>query len=372
MARDTLPRLRSAGLQLFSEQWYDAVSVAEICRRAGVSNGAFYRYFPGKERLFSVLLEDFLATLEQDLAEVGGSSLRARLRGFVHVVAGAARRYAGEVKMFREGQYRFPQLEEQIRALYLKTVEGIYERPLSEVEYIYLLSGLRFVATRSLLSGLIVDEELLTELLITGVFRDGGHPGAGGVRLVEPPPPLPSVAASPEERLLQDAVALIGERGFFAVQVVDIARAAGYSVGTFYNHFAGKDSFLAELVRDIGRRTRRFLRLHQNPEEPRLLQEIHGVWNFLCFFSRHPEYYEIVREAEFVVPQSVRDYYDSFEQGYTVNLSETPPHQRATVANFLMGVSHYLGIEVLFQRRVSDVAGAVRELGRLMARGLPE
>jgi len=51
VARDTLPRLQSAGLGLFSEQWYEIVSVAEICRRAGVSNGAFYRYFPGKEEL---------------------------------------------------------------------------------------------------------------------------------------------------------------------------------------------------------------------------------------------------------------------------------------------------------------------------------
>jgi len=366
MARDTLPRLRSAGLRLFSEQWYDAVSVAEICRRAGVSNGAFYRYFPGKEKLFFVLLEDFLATLERDLAGVTGDSARERLRSFVQVVAGAARRYAGEVNMFREGQYRFPQFEERIRALYVATAERIYNRAISEVEYIYLLSGLRFVATRSLLSGLEVDEELVVGLLSNGVFEATDEV----VDLPTLPEPEAPGGDSPHARLLHEAVGLIGEHGFYAVQVVDIARAAGYSVGTFYNHFSGKDSFLAELVRDIGRRTRHFLREHQVATQSRWLQEIQGMWNFLHFFSRHPEYYEIVREAEFVVPESVHEYYKAFERGYLPTLSTISPDQRATVANFLMGISHYLGIEVLFQRRVDHVPEAVRELGHLLTHGL--
>jgi AcrR family transcriptional regulator len=368
MARDTLPRLRSAGLQVFSEEWYDAVSVAEICRRAGISNGAFYRYFPGKTELFFALLENFLVTLEGELAGVTGATVKERLRRFVHVVAGAARRYAGEVKMFREGQYRFPQFEERIRTLYVATAERIYGRTISEVEYLYLLSGLRFVATRSLLSGLEPDEELLVELLFNGVFEAGVEP----IRLATLPEPDALESDSPHERLLHEAVGLIGERGFYAVQVVDIARAAGYSVGTFYNHFSGKDSFLAELVRDIGTGTRHFLRTHQVPTQSRWHQEVQGIWNFLHYFSRHPEYYEIVREAEFVVPQSVREYYDAFERGYVANLSELPPDQRAITANFLMGISHYLGIEVLYQKRVTDVAGAVRDLGRLLAHGLSE
>ncbi len=368
MARDTLPRLRSAGLQLFSEEWYDAVSVAEICRRAGMSNGAFYRYFPGKRELFFVLLETFLGKLERDLVGVTGDTVKERLRSFVRVVAGAARRYAGEVKMFREGQYRFPQFEERIRALYVATAERIYGRTITEVEYLYLLSGLRFVATRSLLSDLEPDEDLLAELLFNGIFQATDEV----IGLTTLPEPDALEGDSPHDRLLHKAVGLIGERGFYAVQVVDIARAAGYSVGTFYNHFSGKDSFLAELVRDIGRRTRHFLRTHQIRTQSRWHQEVHGMWNFLHYFAGHPEYYEIVREAEFVVPQSVREYYDAFEHGYVSSLCDVPPHQRAVVANFLMGISHYLGIEVLFQKRVTDVAGAVRDLGRLLAHGLSE
>lgn len=368
MARDTLPRLRSAGLGLFSEQWYEVVSVAEICRRAGVSNGAFYRYFPGKEELFFALLEEFLRKFADELDGVAGASLEERLRGFVRVVAGAADRYAGEVTVFREGQYRFPQFEERLRALYVDTAERIYGRRISEVEYLYLLSGLRFVSTRSLVSDLEIDEEFLVQLLLHGVFEPTGE----ALILELLPEPLPPSSASPAERLLHEAVELIGERGFYAVQVVDIARAAGYSVGTFYNHFAGKDQFLGELVREIGHLTRHYLRAHQPSASSRWLQEVQGMWNFLNYFSRHPEYYEIVREAEFVVPESVRDYYDAFERGYITRLSSVPSARRSLVANFLMGISHYLGIEVLFQRRVPDIATTVRELGALLAHGLPQ
>ncbi len=366
MARDTLPRLQAAGLGLFSEHWYEIVSVAEICRRAGVSNGAFYRYFPGKEELFFTLLEDFLRRFEEDLSGIEGDSLEDRLRGLVRVVAGAAHRYAGEVTMFREGQYRFPRFEERLRSLYVSTVERIYQRPISEVEYLYLLSGLRFVSTRSLSSGLEIDEQLLVELLLHGVFAPTGE----APELEPPPDPSPPEEASPRERLLHDAVGLIGERGFYAVQVVDIARAAGYSVGAFYNHFPGKDDFLVELVHEIGHITRHYLREHQSETSSRWVQEVEGMWNFLNYFSRHPEYYEIVREAEFVVPDSVRDYYDAFEHGYVSRLTAFPEERRSLVANFLMGISHYLGIEVLFQKRVTDVPTAVRELGTLLAHGV--
>jgi AcrR family transcriptional regulator len=155
------------------------------------------------------------------------------------------------------------------------------------------------------------------------------------------------------------------------VQVVDIARAAGYSVGTFYNHFPGKEQFLAELVHEIGHLTRHYLRQHLSSANSRWLQEVQGMWNFLAYFSRHPEYYEIVREAEFVVPDSVRAYYDAFEHGYVTRLTGIAPEHRSLVANLLMGISHYLGIQVLFQRRVTDTAAAVRELGTLLARGIP-
>ncbi|RLE38594.1 TetR/AcrR family transcriptional regulator, partial [Candidatus Acetothermia bacterium] len=55
----TQERLLQAAEQTFGELGYHDASVAEICRRAGVAHGTFYRYFAGKEEIFIRLIEGF-------------------------------------------------------------------------------------------------------------------------------------------------------------------------------------------------------------------------------------------------------------------------------------------------------------------------
>jgi AcrR family transcriptional regulator len=51
----TLAALVEAGLELFEQQGYDATTVAQIARAAGVTEMTFFRYFAAKEHL---LLDD--------------------------------------------------------------------------------------------------------------------------------------------------------------------------------------------------------------------------------------------------------------------------------------------------------------------------
>ena len=51
----TLAALVEAGLDLFERQGYEATTVAQIARAAGVTEMTFFRYFPAKEHL---LLDD--------------------------------------------------------------------------------------------------------------------------------------------------------------------------------------------------------------------------------------------------------------------------------------------------------------------------
>jgi AcrR family transcriptional regulator len=162
----------------------------------------------------------------------------------------------------------------------------------------------------------------------------------------------------------------MGRRGFLDMQIADVAREADLSVGTFYKRFDSKEAFLAEMVRRIGRRTRHYLSVHAPAAGTRIDREVIGMWNFLSYFRHHPEYYDIVREAEFVVPYAVKEYYDAFERGYVERLTTYPMEQRRIVANFLMGLSHYLGIEVLFGHRVSDPRRMVEALGELLSHGI--
>lgn len=60
-AVDTDEKIRSAALALFDAARFEAVSVAAICRAAGVSNGSFFHAFATKEALGAAL---FLSALE--------------------------------------------------------------------------------------------------------------------------------------------------------------------------------------------------------------------------------------------------------------------------------------------------------------------
>ncbi|MDA3951684.1 MAG: TetR/AcrR family transcriptional regulator [Spirochaeta sp.] len=365
MATATVERIREAALELFSSYWFESVSVAQICRRAGVSNGVYYRYYRNKDELFEYLLDDFLKRFGADLDGVGGADRSERLSSFVATVSGAARRYAGQVTMFREGQYRRPVYEQQLRELYVAALQRVLGRSVTEAEYLFVLSGLRFIATRSLYHDLAMDDELLQRILERGVF-----PEARKVPLVEAPPPAEHERAGDSgEALVAAGLRLLGKQDFFSVQVSDIAREAGFSVGTFYKRFESKERFLAEVVRVIGRDTRHYLTLHAPDHGTRLDRELLGMGNVLSYFGHHRECYDIVREAEFVVPEAVKAYYDAFERGYTGTLTGYPEQQRPLVANFLMGLYHYLGIEVLFSSRVQDPHRLIEELGELLAHG---
>jgi len=73
---ETRLRLLEVAQERFTQHGYDATGVAEICRHAGVSKGAFYHHFPSKQALFLALLDRWLDKLDERLA-----ALRARAPG---------------------------------------------------------------------------------------------------------------------------------------------------------------------------------------------------------------------------------------------------------------------------------------------------
>ncbi|MFW6209712.1 MAG: TetR/AcrR family transcriptional regulator, partial [Spirochaetota bacterium] len=161
-------------------------------------------------------------------------------------------------------------------------------------------------------------------------------------------------------------------RGYYHINVYDVAKEAGFSVGTFYLYFPSKENFLAEIVRTIGTRTRRFISVNLNTSLNRTEQEIQGMYLFYEHFKQNRSYYSIVREAEFVVNEEVTAYYDKFERGYNKTLNHIKTEDKKLVANALMGISHYFGIESIFSRNVDDIQSTILHIGRLLYQGLAE
>lgn len=93
-------------------------------------------------------------------------------------------------------------------------------------------------------------------------------------------PPISQQAPGKRERILEAAITVFAERGFYHARVSEVAREAGVAGGTIYNYFENKDDLLISLFEDrmqtiladfrseldgiagAGDRLRRFIELH--------------------------------------------------------------------------------------------------------------
>jgi len=73
---ETRNTILDTSLALFSQNGYDATSVAQICQDAQVSKGAFYHHFSSKQELFLALMETWLDSVV-GLFQAAGNSAEA-------------------------------------------------------------------------------------------------------------------------------------------------------------------------------------------------------------------------------------------------------------------------------------------------------
>lgn len=101
---ETRARILQAAMECFAQYGYDAVGVAEICRRAGVTKGGFYHHFPSKQALFLELLNRWLGGLatQMEATRRGAATVPEGLRqmaGMARHVFDAAR---GQIPLYLE------------------------------------------------------------------------------------------------------------------------------------------------------------------------------------------------------------------------------------------------------------------------------
>ena len=69
------PRLLAAAKEEFLKNGYEKTSLAVICKTAGVTTGALYKRFSGKEDLFSALVSDTIREMEEYISGIGEMDL---------------------------------------------------------------------------------------------------------------------------------------------------------------------------------------------------------------------------------------------------------------------------------------------------------
>ncbi len=66
---ETRSNILEAALECFAQRGYEATGVAEICKRASVTKGAFYYHFPSKQAVFLELFNRWLEGISKQLTE---------------------------------------------------------------------------------------------------------------------------------------------------------------------------------------------------------------------------------------------------------------------------------------------------------------
>ncbi|MBN1519519.1 MAG: TetR/AcrR family transcriptional regulator [Spirochaetales bacterium] len=373
-ARDSI---EASAIRLFSERWYSSVSVAEICRDAGVSNGIFYKYYDNKENLIRTILDDVIAAIALALEGVDGPDPAARLSSMASILVGFAAEHRDLIIVFREGQYRYFEYERRLVDLYRAVLGKALGRPVTMADYLFALGGIRFAGVRSALHGTPLSLPALGHMLAQGIFPGLAWDSKAVFGIAATPSPV-ALAESARERMIHAGKRLFGENDYHAVNIYQITEAAGLAVGSFYRHFKSKDEFFRALIDEAGHEIRRFISTNLRPGLNRLERELQGMYLFAAFLSMDRWCYNIVREGEFVAPDRVRAYYGAFENGYRkqgtdgmdARRAESDPLWEDTAIQFMLGISHYFGIELLFEGLGRGARGVIEGVAKLLSRGL--
>jgi AcrR family transcriptional regulator len=376
---ETAERLVTAAVACFSRKWYGTVSVAEICREAGLSNGVFYRYFSDKEALFKVILGRVLDQIKETVETVEGATPRERVCHLAEGLFQFTRNHGDLVSVFREGQYRFFEYERRLVAIYTRGLSHALGKEIGLAEYLFALGGIRFCAIRSASGASPAHLKATCGILTDGLFRGLKADSAKVFGGTATPLPL-ALEEGVRERLLRSGRKLFGEKGYFETNIHEVTDGAQLSVGAFYTYFESKETFYAELIALVGRDVRGFISRNLTaPGSPPLNAlefELRGLWLWLVYLSIDKNCYNIVREAEFVLPATVREYYGAFAKGYRKRrgkLSVTraaPGVDEDTAIEYLMGLAHYFGMEAAFDDSPLNARTLVETIGVYLAQGL--
>ncbi len=101
-SEETRTHILEAALRRFASLGYSAASVDDICVAAGVSKGAFYHHFPGKQALFLELLNQWLDTIDAGLEAARQQTVPETLLAFTDMLPGIFAAADGRLPMFLE------------------------------------------------------------------------------------------------------------------------------------------------------------------------------------------------------------------------------------------------------------------------------
>lgn len=178
-------------------------------------------------------------------------------------------------------------------------------------------------------------------------------------------------------KLLESAETVFAELGYHDASIVKITEAAGVGQGTFYLYFASKKEIFDELVLDLNARVRHAMTEAAAAGTTRAERELLGFGAFFRFTAEHPALYRIIRQAEFVSPETLVVHYERLTDGYVAGLrsamdaGEVAEGDPEVLAWSLMGIGELVGMRwILWNGEREMPEGVFDELARIIVRTL--
>ena len=179
------------------------------------------------------------------------------------------------------------------------------------------------------------------------------------------------------QKLLDAAERIFAELGFHDASIVKITEAAGVGQGTFYLYFGSKKQVFDELVLDLNARVRHAMTEAAAGGSTRAESELLGFGAFFSFTAEHPALYRIIRQAEFVSPESLQLHYERLTEGYVAGLrqameaGEVAQGDPEVLAWSLMGIGELVGMRWILWNGATEMPDRVfDELARILVRAL--
>ncbi len=125
----TRQKILTAAEEVFGERGYEAASIVDITRSAGVAQGTFYLYFPSKKAVFAELVEELGAMLRRTLAAAVVDLddrldvERAGLQAFLEFV----QQHKNLYRIVRQAEF----VDEELHRAYYRKLASGYEEGLS-------------------------------------------------------------------------------------------------------------------------------------------------------------------------------------------------------------------------------------------------
>jgi AcrR family transcriptional regulator len=170
-AEETRARILNAAAMCFARSGYEASSVAEICKEAQVTKGAFYYHFSSKQALFLELLNTWLSSLDLRLqrARIGAETIPEGILGMAEnarVIFEESNTYLPMFLEFWLHSVRDPAIWQMVIEPYRRYLEyfsaimqeGVQEGSLRPIDPQLAARGLLSIAIGLILQGLMDPE----------------------------------------------------------------------------------------------------------------------------------------------------------------------------------------------------------------------